>query len=210
MIDFENVNLQAEAEDQIVWTRTTSGTYSAKSAYDLQFEGTSFSACASDTWKPWASSRCKFFLWLLLQNRIWTADRLLQRGWPNEYFCPLCVRNLETINHLFTECPLSRELWERVSVWVACPSISPSAWTTDDIRMWFLGLTSNTTPNAPGTRTLIILIVWTIWRERNNRIFRGTSTTAARLFGGLRDEAGLWMAAGAKGLASLVGNLSRE
>ncbi|KAF8648813.1 hypothetical protein HU200_064513 [Digitaria exilis] len=76
--------------------------------------------------------------------------------------------------------------------------------------MWFLGLTSNTTPSAPGTRTLIILIVWTIWRERNNRIFRGISTTAARLFDGLRDEAGLWMAAGAKGLASLVGNLSRE
>lgn len=40
MIDSEEVNLQSDLEDQIVWTRTASGTYSAKSAYELQFEGT--------------------------------------------------------------------------------------------------------------------------------------------------------------------------
>jgi hypothetical protein len=30
-----------------------------------------------------------FFAWLLLQNRVWTADRLLPRQWQNEYFYPL-------------------------------------------------------------------------------------------------------------------------
>jgi hypothetical protein len=36
----------------------------------------------------------------MLQNRVWTADRLLRRQWPNQYFCPPCIRNLETIAHL--------------------------------------------------------------------------------------------------------------
>lgn len=208
LIDLEQIDLQSEEDDQMIWTRMATGIYTAKSAYDLQFEGTTFSACAPHTWRPWAPSKCKFFTWLLLQNRIWTADRLLQRGWPNEYFCPLCVRNLETVSHLFTECPFSRDLWTRVSTWAAYPIIAPSAWTTDEIQSWFLGLTEAT--NASGLRSLIILVIWTIWRERNARIFRGTRTTAGRLFEMLRDEAGLWLAAGAKGLASIVSNPFRE
>jgi hypothetical protein len=28
--------------------------------------------------------------WLMLQNRVWTADRLLLKEWPNDYFYPLC------------------------------------------------------------------------------------------------------------------------
>jgi hypothetical protein len=32
-------NPQDQEEDVIIWTRTPSGSYSAKSAYELQFEG---------------------------------------------------------------------------------------------------------------------------------------------------------------------------
>lgn len=210
MIEQENINLQSEDEDQITWTWTASGTYSAKSAYAMQFEGTNSSACAAEIWKPWAPSKCKFFLWLLLQNRIWTADRLLQRGWPNDYFCPLCERNLETVTHMIIECPFSRGLWASVSTWSACSTLCPAQWTSDDIQTWFVDLTNTTTLNAARIRTLISLVIWTIWRERNSRIFRGVRTTAGRLFDGLRDEAGLWSVAGAKGLASLVANIARE
>lgn len=175
----ENANLFSLEEDQITWTRTTSGIYYAKSAYDIQLDGIIDSACAPLTWKPWAPSKCKFFIWLLLQNRIWTADRLLQRGWPNEYFCPLCVRNLETVNHLITECPYSRALWTKVASW----------------STWFLGLSEGAVANSPGLYSMTMLVVWMIWRERNNRIFRGESNTVQRL----------WIMAGAKALGSLVG-----
>jgi hypothetical protein len=53
----------------------------------------------------------------MLQNRLWTADRLLLRQWPNEYFCPLGVRNLETIRHLHMECPFTQPAWEQISEW---------------------------------------------------------------------------------------------
>lgn len=32
-------------------------------------------------WKAWAPSNVKFFAWLALQDRIWTADRLAKL-WP--------------------------------------------------------------------------------------------------------------------------------
>jgi hypothetical protein len=51
------------------------------------------------------------FIWLMLQNRIWTSDRLQQRGWPNDYFCPFYHCNLETSCHLFQSCPITRQVW---------------------------------------------------------------------------------------------------
>jgi hypothetical protein len=59
--------LVSQRVDEIVWTRMASGQYSARSAYLMQFQG----SLKSDfkkllIWQVWASSRCKFFVWLML------------------------------------------------------------------------------------------------------------------------------------------------
>ena len=59
---------------------------------------------ASMVWKAWAPPKLKFFAWLALQDRIWTADRLEKRGWPNCGPCPLCKREQEMGIHLFVKC----------------------------------------------------------------------------------------------------------
>lgn len=46
--------------------------------------------------------------------------------------------------------------------------------------------------------------------DRNSRIFREQFTPAERLFSALRKEANLWIAAGAKALASIVSSSVRE
>ncbi|KAG2565174.1 hypothetical protein PVAP13_7NG025168 [Panicum virgatum] len=51
-------------------------------------------------WKSWAPLRCKFFLWLAIKQRIWTADRLAKRGLPHHAACPLCDQEQETAQHL--------------------------------------------------------------------------------------------------------------
>jgi hypothetical protein len=102
------LNLDTPEEDQICWKLDTSEKYTAKSAYSIQFSGSILSNFPKLIWKAWAPPKCKFLLWLLLQDRLWTATRLQVRGWENNYFCGLCIRNLETALHLFVECPLSR------------------------------------------------------------------------------------------------------
>jgi hypothetical protein len=103
-------NLQEDQEDKIIWRFTSDGQYTARSAYGLQLEGSTRCRTTTLTWTSRAPPKCRFFLWLLLQNRIWTAARLLQRQWPNEYFCQLCIRNLETTAHLFVECNVARNV----------------------------------------------------------------------------------------------------
>lgn len=121
--------------DTIIWTRTSTGEYSAKSAYNMQFEGGIFSVFSKLVWKVWAPSKCKFFMWLLLQNRVWTADRLLQRQWPNSYFCQLCYRNLETAQHLFMEYPVTAQFGDLSALGLVRPPCTlmfggtiPSSW----------------------------------------------------------------------------------
>jgi hypothetical protein len=87
-------------KDEIIWTRSSFGEYSAKSTYDIHFDGSLISSFPKLVWR-WAPSHCKVFALLMLQNRIWTVDRLLLREWLNDYFCPLCSCNLKTVVHLF-------------------------------------------------------------------------------------------------------------
>jgi hypothetical protein len=85
-------------------------------------------------WQVWAPSRAEFFMCLIVQNRVWTVDRLLQRQWPNECFCLLCIRNLETATHLLTDCEFSKLVWSQISEWASLPGFHPCRWR-EDCRM---------------------------------------------------------------------------
>lgn len=101
------VTLRHDRQDTISWKFTSSGEYSASSAYLAQFAGLTFSTNSATIWKVWAPPKCKFFAWLILQNRVWTADRLTQRGWPNCGLCPLCKQVQESAAHLLFQCRFS-------------------------------------------------------------------------------------------------------
>jgi hypothetical protein len=77
LVDDVALDLTQQEEDTITWTRKASEEYSAKSAYRMQFYGNVESTYPAKVWQVWAPSRCKFFIWLMLQNKVWTADRLL-------------------------------------------------------------------------------------------------------------------------------------
>lgn len=55
--------------------------------------------------------KIKFFLWLLIQNRLWTADRLRARAWPHNDKCLFCDQTIESARHLFLKCPYAKEVW---------------------------------------------------------------------------------------------------
>jgi hypothetical protein len=113
----DDVQLNENTRDTIKWWPESSGAYTAKSAYLLQFEGIILTDFYPNIWKCWAPGKCKFFLWTAVHERILTADALLRRGWENNYFCPLCMRSLETPMHLLIECPWTRHIWSTLANW---------------------------------------------------------------------------------------------
>jgi hypothetical protein len=56
-------------------------------------------------------------------------------------------------------------------------------------------------------RSLILLVIWEVWKERNDRVFNRRAAAPPSLLAKIKSEASAWMAAGAKDLALLFATL---
>ena len=199
------VHLDELSEDDILWKHSVSGHYSAASAYKAQFLGLVLSPMDKMVWKVWAPPKVKFFAWLALQDRIWTADRLAKRGWPNFDLCPLCKREQESGSHLFFKCRFSRRLWSLVIDKYHVPDFVISTWPLfDSVQSWWASTCDDGYPHRQAKASLTMLVSWTIWNERNARVFRHKCAPPTVLLSSIATEANLWIIAGAKKLGSLL------
>jgi hypothetical protein len=61
----------------------------------------------------------------------------------------------------------------------------------------------------PGFNSLVVLILWCLWKHRNTCVFDEISPAVLRITLDINSEASLWCMAGAKGLSSLgLGRIS--
>lgn len=62
-------------------------------------------------WSSYEIKRHNFLVWLVIQNRGPTKDKIL--GWSLQVspLCLLCNSTMESINHLYYDCPFSFDLW---------------------------------------------------------------------------------------------------
>ncbi|KAE8820564.1 hypothetical protein D1007_01308 [Hordeum vulgare] len=194
----EHVSLQLGIKDSITWKLASDGVYSARSAYQMLFSGQVKSQFPEFIWKVKAPLKCKFFVWTVVQHRIATSDHLLLRGIVNEYFCPLCHRNLETVDHLLRECPWSVILWDSIASRARFPSFKPSTWKAGSSRTdWLIHLSDIMSVCARrSARALSLLVCWEIWRERNRRIFVKKELSVPSVLVLIADEASIWRLAG--------------
>ena len=92
--------------------------------------------------------------------------------------------------------------------WIAYPDLTPNAWRPSDSALtWWLNIA--TTPGVPkkAIRSLAMLIIWEVWKERNARVFNRHQTSTTMLMEKIKAEANLWITAGAKDLGSVVARL---
>ena len=59
-------------------------------------------------------------------------------------------------------------------------------------------------PNRSALASLTLLVSWTIWNERNARVYRHKSAPPPILLNTILEEAKLWVTAGAKKLGLIV------
>lgn len=202
------VVLSEDDTDQITWKFTSDGAYSASSAYRAQFVEHTAMDYENLIWKPWAPPKCKFFAWLIIRNRIWTSDRLAARGWPRNPYCPLCRRSAESVHHLIVECRFSRRIWYAIANLVSLPQLAPRLWPTSaSVKEWWIALEGMCGVPTKGVRSLLLLVVWEIWKERNERTFQRKERSAPTLIATIKEEAKLWCIAGAKFLSAIMPSL---
>jgi len=61
--------------------------------------------------------RYKFILWLAIQKRLATVERLQKFGITVLPDCVFCCQHLETFSHLFFECSVTKKIWNCMLQW---------------------------------------------------------------------------------------------
>ncbi len=143
-------------------------------------------------WRVKAPRRVSFFLWSATWGRILSCDNLMRRGYSLASWCCMCRSAEETGTHLLIHCAMASDLWHMVLrsfgvIWVFPNNIG------DLLFGWF---------NYFGKHKSSIwnlvphCLMWTVWRERNSRIFEDEEHSKTKLselfFGLLFDWARVW------------------
>ena len=56
--------------------------------------------------------KIKIFLWQICHKAVPVRGTLLKRGLNVDAGCPICLGDIESIAHLFSECPVGKKVWE--------------------------------------------------------------------------------------------------
>ncbi|KAL0288760.1 UNVERIFIED_CONTAM: hypothetical protein Sradi_7089900 [Sesamum radiatum] len=165
--------IHSGAADAIIWN-SSSGTYSTETAYAIFSSPSSSVEWAPLLHGPFHTPRHNFILWLAILERLSTLDK----PWCNStnQGCVLCDGyQTETHNHLFFCCSYTKAILHIIG------SKLRFQWPYPDWKMgikWASKKWRGSHLVNAAHRSLLAAVVYYIWKERNNRIFKGTSTSA--------------------------------
>lgn len=118
-------------------------------------------------WYPKAIPKHAFILWVAINNRLATKDKLRLWGLNSNDTCVLCNGQAECRNHLFFECSFSADIWKKVLILCAVRR-HPRYWQNE-----LLWATHGLKGNSFGStikKMAWAATIYHIWCERNRRI----------------------------------------
>lgn len=160
--------------DSIGWKSDQQGLFSVKSCYHMLDSSSDGVLCPWEkVWRSKAPLKVACFSWIVAWEACLTQSNLQKRRFQLCSRCPLCEEHPEEVGHLFLHCRVTRQLWNMFLAMLGMSWAMPKSivellqgWSREGISKKSLR-TWNTIPQA---------MWWTIWLERNNRIFEGTSS----------------------------------
>ncbi|XP_073360070.1 uncharacterized protein [Aegilops tauschii subsp. strangulata] len=121
-------------------------------------------------WKSKCTNKWKVFAWLLLTDRLNTRNLLKRKGMKlrDDVYAYLLCSNPpeETVEHMFFECNFSKSCGEELGI----------AWPAHGNRLQLLHAVKDVWSRPMFMETFIVA-AWSIWKECNNKHFRGIIPT---------------------------------
>lgn len=198
------VTLNPLQADRFIWKWTPDGNYTASSAYRAFFVGSSSLLGAKELWKVKAPPKVKFFFWLALHGRLWTADRRRRHGLQDSDECNLCAQEAETRAHLFKSCVMARQLWQLLLQPLGLLPLAPNVEDCSLADWWLRARGHLLSEDRPAFDSMVLLVTWFLWKERNARVFRGLASDLVAIAKAVVSEGELWCQAGFKPLSAFV------
>lgn len=163
---------QHRIADRLVWIYSTTGNYTIKSGYKMEMMD--FGRAFPNVLPPYGSlctlpilPKLKLFLWRLLSLAIGANTRLQTRSISVDPQCRRSSNDQESVNHLFFTCPISVHTWRSNQVTLGFSSV-------------FIFNLQSLSHLSLEQKLTHFLMLWKIWKSRNNFIFIGARITPER------------------------------
>ncbi|CAL1361451.1 unnamed protein product [Linum trigynum] len=168
-------------EDQLRWKLTTNGAFSTKTAFQVispHIPSTEQPAFWKSIWKLHVPERVRVFIWMVVKNKITTNSVRKFRHLTSDDSCPSCEGTAETAIHCLRDCPRAQIVWSKI----ISPDHIGQFMASDRDRWLRSNVTDNKTGFWPGEwGSFFSLVLWFIWKQRNEKVFRGNTLSPSSL-----------------------------
>jgi hypothetical protein len=126
-----------------------------------------------DLWFNNIPSKVSIFGWMLLLEKLPTKEALYNKGIitnTHERCCVFCFNEVEDIHHIFFTCTVSSLIWSKVFRWMG---VNPISFVDISNHFTLFGDLLKGGHYKKFRHLIWLATTWSIWRKRNNIIFRG-------------------------------------
>ncbi|XVE65706.1 hypothetical protein DITRI_Ditri08aG0021300 [Diplodiscus trichospermus] len=167
--------------DQRIWNFSKDGSYTVRSAYrvaiQLFFPYDIFKV-TGDWWDLWnlkVPPKIKAFLWRLGINVLPNRDNLRSKGVQVPLECVFCNGELENSWHSFINCSYAQQCWNLSGLSQRVNSVADDS---EGMIEWLFKVMRSVSEDE---RCCIAVILWGIWRERNQRCWNNKVQTPGQV-----------------------------
>uniref|UniRef100_A0ACD5XVX3 Uncharacterized protein n=1 Tax=Avena sativa TaxID=4498 RepID=A0ACD5XVX3_AVESA len=139
-------------------------------------------------WAGYAPLKVKVFVWILRHGNTRTRAFLRHIGCLDTDVCPFCLRQPETLAHLFFTCSRQRLFWRCTLGPRRCalPTSAEAAWVSLQV--------SNPSWGVPLWSTVTSCLLWVIWKTRNRMVFDAVHLPLPAILEQVIEHLRLWRA----------------
>lgn len=166
--------------DRVVWSRASNGIYSAKEGYRFWYDenANTTSLPVSRGWgKFWQlliPHKMKIFIWRFCRNNVPVHKRLRSKGANVPITCPLCVKDIEHMTHIFFDYDFATDCWRHMNLVYDMREVEVvSEWLLDKLEK---------APVEESSR--ICTVSWGIWYWLNKKVWEDRVSTPASAMDG--------------------------
>lgn len=161
------------------------GQFSIKQHYQILLSGSRPVNWARYVWNRYSIPKHRLIMWLAIQNRLKTRQRLKMMNVCEDHQCLLCQQQQETVTHLLFECKFNELCISQVLQWLGV------TWRTrslDQLCRWSMNRYTGNRTRKMVLLSAIAATVYTIWRNRNSAYWDQVIMTVSKAVQEIKNE----------------------
>ncbi|GJX91167.1 RNA-directed DNA polymerase, eukaryota, reverse transcriptase zinc-binding domain protein [Tanacetum coccineum] len=155
--------------DRWVWNLESSGDFSVSSIRKVIDEKRFPSVCSKTRWVKYVSIKVNVLAWKIKIDGLPTRFNISRRGIDiHSILCPVCDGEVESSEHLFFRCHLSKQIARKVSLWWNVAYVDVNSYAEWYSWIVSLRIAANSKLMLEG---VFYTMWWQLWTYRNKLLF---------------------------------------